>query len=872
MKKKLTIKNLTDKIKINNSYHDFFNINYVEKIFDCDVSNLPVCYKILLENLIRNFDQKVVKKIDIENLVHRKIGSEIQFKPSRVLMQDYTGVPAVSDLAAMRDSLKKKKLDPNIINPLVPVSLVVDHSIIVDDFGNSNSIRRNIGEEFKRNIERYQLLKWAQSSFKNFEVFPPGAGICHQINIEYLAEIVSKKEKTVYFDSVVGTDSHTTMVNALSVIGWGVGGIEAESVMLGESISMLIPDVLGVRLKGKLNEGITATDLVLLITEKLRKFGVVGKFVEFYGSGLKYLSLSERSTISNMAPEYGATCGIFPTDEETLNYLKITGRTKNLVNIVKKYSQIQGTWFDEKSEGPKYDNILEIDLSEIEASVSGPKRPQDRVKLKNVKKTFLEQLSEKEKKRLRNLRKDKLDHGSVCVAAITSCTNTSNPDVMIMAGLIARKAVELKIKVPNWVKTSLAPGSQVVEEYLKKSNLLEPLNELGFNIVGYGCTTCIGNSGPLKKEVEKDIIHRNLNVCSVISGNRNFEGRIHPLVKSNFLASPPLVVIYALAGTVNLQFDKEPISKKKQIFLEDLWPRDFQVKNIMNTVLDKKIYTSKYSKISEGDENWKKIKTSKSETFNWSISSTYIKKPPFLDLKKQSYRLDNARPLLILGDSVTTDHISPAGVIRENSSAGEFLLNRQVSKVGFNSFGSRRGNHEVMVRGTFANIRIKNKMVDEEGGFTLHYPSQKKGEIYDISKIYKNENVPLVVIAGKEYGTGSSRDWAAKGTKLLGIRAVIAESFERIHRSNLVGMGVLPLEFSGIDLEELKLDGSETLNLGSLKTYITEPNLKKQIVIKYKNGSEKKVDVNSRIDTWKEINFFKKDGILPYVLDKVSTQ
>ena len=872
MKKKLTIKNLTDKIKINNSYHDFFNINYVEKIFDCDVSNLPVCYKILLENLIRNFDQKVVKKIDIENLVHRKIGSEIQFKPSRVLMQDYTGVPAVSDLAAMRDSLKKKKLDPNIINPLVPVSLVVDHSIIVDDFGNSNSIRRNIGEEFKRNIERYQLLKWAQSSFKNFEVFPPGAGICHQINIEYLAEIVSKKEKTLYFDSVVGTDSHTTMVNALSVIGWGVGGIEAESVMLGESISMLIPDVLGVRLKGKLNEGITATDLVLLITEKLRKFGVVGKFVEFYGSGLKYLSLSERSTISNMAPEYGATCGIFPTDEETLNYLKITGRTKNLVNIVKKYSQIQGTWFDEKSEGPKYDNILEIDLSEIEASVSGPKRPQDRVKLKNVKKTFLEQLSEKEKKRLRNLRKDKLDHGSVCVAAITSCTNTSNPDVMIMAGLIARKAVELKIKVPNWVKTSLAPGSQVVEEYLKKSNLLEPLNELGFNIVGYGCTTCIGNSGPLKKEVEKDIIHRNLNVCSVISGNRNFEGRIHPLVKSNFLASPPLVVIYALAGTVNLQFDKEPISKKKQIFLEDLWPRDFQVKNIMNTVLDKKIYTSKYSKISEGDENWKKIKTSKSETFNWSISSTYIKKPPFLDLKKQSYRLDNARPLLILGDSVTTDHISPAGVIRENSSAGEFLLNRQVSKVGFNSFGSRRGNHEVMVRGTFANIRIKNKMVDEEGGFTLHYPSQKKGEIYDISKIYKNENVPLVVIAGKEYGTGSSRDWAAKGTKLLGIRAVIAESFERIHRSNLVGMGVLPLEFSGIDLEELKLDGSETLNLGSLKTYITEPNLKKQIVIKYKNGSEKKVDVNSRIDTWKEINFFKKDGILPYVLDKVSTQ
>ncbi len=872
MKKNLKFKDLRDRIKIDNSYYDILNINNVEKIFDCKVSNLPISYKILLENLIRNFDAKTVKESDIENLVKRKIGSEIQFKPSRVLMQDYTGVPAVSDLAAMRDSLKKSNLDPNIINPLVPVSLIVDHSIIVDDFGNSNSIRKNIDEEFKRNLERYKLLKWAQSSFKNFEVFPPGAGICHQINLEYLAEIVSKKENTLYFDSVVGTDSHTTMVNALSVIGWGVGGIEAESVMLGESISMLIPDVLGVRLKGKLCEGITATDLVLLITEKLRRFGVVGKFVEFFGSGLKYLSLSERSTISNMAPEYGATCGIFPTDEETLNYLKITGRAQTHIDIVKKYTQIQRTWSEDNSEELEYDNILEINLNEIEASVSGPKRPQDRVILKNVKKTFVTQLSEIEKKELRNSEKNKLDHGSVCVAAITSCTNTSNPEVMLMAGLIAKKAVELKITVPNWVKTSLAPGSQVVEEYLEKSNLLEPLNELGFNIVGYGCTTCIGNSGPLGKNVEKEINDRNLNVCSVISGNRNFEGRIHPLVKSNFLASPPLVVVYALAGTVNLQFEKDPISLKTQTFLKDLWPEDLQVKKIMNKVLDKQIYTSKYSKISEGDENWKKIKTKKSETFNWSISSTYIKKPPFLELKKQSYILDNARPLLILGDSVTTDHISPAGVIKETSSAGDFLLKRQVAKANFNSFGSRRGNHEVMVRGTFANIRIKNKMVKEEGGFTLHHPSQKKGEIYDISKIYKNENVPLVVIAGKEYGTGSSRDWAAKGTKLLGIRAVIAESFERIHRSNLVGMGVLPLEFSGVYLDELELDGSEVLNLGSIETYIKKPNLKNQIVIKYKNGREINVDVNSRIDTWNEINFFKKDGILPYVLDKVSKQ
>ncbi len=872
MKKNSRFKNLRDSIKINNTYYDFFNINNVDKIFDSEISRLPICYKILLENLIRNLDKKKVKEGDILNLINKKIGSEIQFKPSRVLMQDYTGVPAVSDLAAMRDSLKKNKLDPKIINPLVPVSLVIDHSIIVDDFGNSNSIRKNIDEEFKRNLERYQLLKWAQSSFENFQVFPPGAGICHQINLEYLAEIVSQKESTLYFDSVVGTDSHTTMVNALSVIGWGVGGIEAESVMLGESISMLIPDVLGVRLKGKLSEGITATDLVLFITEKLRKFGVVGKFVEFFGSGLKHLSLSERSTISNMAPEYGATCGIFPTDEETLNYLKTTGRTNNLTNIVKKYSQIQGTWVEENSRELEYNNILEIDLNKIEASVSGPKRPQDRIKLSFVKKTFVQQLTEKEKKELINDEKNKLDHGSVCLAAITSCTNTSNPEVMLMAGLIAQKAVELNITVPSWVKTSLAPGSQVAEEYLEKSNLLEPLNELGFNIVGYGCTTCIGNSGPLSEKVEKEINERNLNVCSVISGNRNFEGRIHPLVKSNFLASPPLVVIYALAGRINIEFEKDPISHNNQTFLKDLWPKDFLVKQIMNTVLDKKIYISKYSKISEGDENWKKIKNTKSETYNWSISSTYIKKPPFLDLKKQSYMLNNARPLLILGDSVTTDHISPAGVIKENSSAGEFLLSRQVSKSNFNSFGSRRGNHEVMVRGTFANIRIKNKMVKEEGGFTLHHPSQKKGEIYDISNIYKKENVPLVVIAGKEYGTGSSRDWAAKGTKLLGIRAIIAESFERIHRSNLVGMGVLPLEFSEVHLDELKLEGSEILNLGSIESYIKEPNLKKKIFIKYKNGREISINVNSRIDTWNEIDFFKKDGILPFVLDKVSKQ
>ena len=644
MNKKSNFFDSLDKLNINGETLYFHNIKKAKLVDKKKINQLPISYKILLENLIRNFYGKIITTQDIDNLINSKVGSEIQFKPSRVLMQDYTGVPAVADLAAMRDSLKKDNKDPKIINPLVPVSLIVDHSIIVDNYGKTNSIKDNINNEFERNTERYQLLKWAQSSFKNFKVFPPGSGICHQINLEFLADVVIKKNNELFFDSVVGTDSHTTMINALSVLGWGVGGIEAESVMLGESITMLVPDVLGVKLTGKLREGITATDLVLNITEKLRKIGVVGKFVEFFGSGLKYLSLSERSTISNMAPEYGATCGIFPVDEETLNYLDLTGREKRKLEIVKNYSKKQGIWSDNKLNSIRYPKVLEIKLNLIEPSLSGPKRPQDRVNLKNVNQVFLKQLMPRELDFLKN--NNKVTHGSVCIAAITSCTNTSNPSVMIMAGLIAKKAVELGIKVPKWVKTSLAPGSQVVEEYLKKSNLIKPLNKLGFNIVGYGCTTCIGNSGPLDPEIEKRIKSYDLNVCSVISGNRNFEGRIHPLVKSNFLASPPLVMIYAISGKININLYSDPLTNLngKNIYLKDLWPSNEEVNSIMKQALNKKIFVKKYSNIFEGDENWKKIDTSRSETFNWSISSTYIKKPPFLDQTKnlKNLMLSNA--------------------------------------------------------------------------------------------------------------------------------------------------------------------------------------------------------------------------------------
>ena len=859
-----------DILSFNGYQFDIISLKKLSSNLSKEISELPISYKILLENLIRNFDGKTVKKKDIQNLISRKVGKEIQFKPSRVLMQDYTGVPAVADLAAMRDSLKDRKKNPNIINPSVPVSLVIDHSITVDSYGDKSSIGKNIFNEFFRNEERYKLLKWAQLSFKNFRVFPPGSGICHQINVEFISEVVKADKKAIYFDTVVGTDSHTTMVNALSVLGWGVGGIEAEAVMLGQPISMQIPEVLGVNLIGELSEGVTATDLVLYITEQLRKLGVVGKFVEFFGSGLKTLSLSERSTISNMAPEYGATCGIFPVDLETIKYLNLTGRNKKLIKLIEEYSKIQGTWHSRNFKA-NYDNTFDVELNKVESSLAGPKRPQDRVSLKNTKKEFFQILSKKEKKF--NSTNLELKNGSVCIAAITSCTNTSNPSVLIAAGIIAKKAIDLGMKVPDWVKTSFAPGSQVVEEYLSKANLLDPLEKLGFNLVGFGCTTCIGNSGPLKESIEKKILDSDLNVCSVISGNRNFEGRIHPLVKSNYLASPPLVILYALAGTMLFDFYKEPIlkSKNKMIFSKDLWPSNEEIRDIMGKVLKKSVFLKKYKNIFNGDKNWKSIKVEKSNTFNWSNSSTYIRKPPFLDIKSDSRKeINSAKPLMILGDSVTTDHISPAGVIRDGSSAGNYLRDRQVPLKDFNSFGSRRGNHEVMVRGTFANIRIKNKMANKEGGYSVYFPDKIEDEVFKIAQKYSDESTPLVVIAGKEYGTGSSRDWAAKGTKLLGVKIVVAESFERIHRSNLVGMGILPLQLIQDQVLDLKLTGEEFFNFGKLDQYMKEPNLNYNFIIKYPNKDSKKINVVSRIDTYNEIKYFKSDGILPYVLDEIS--
>ncbi len=865
----LTTNNFFDTLEIEKRKFDIVSLDKAEKLLNFKLENLPFSYRVLLENLIRKIDDLKITEDDIDNLINQRTGEEILFSPSRVLMQDYTGVPAVADLAAMRDKVKSKGQNPEKVNPVVPVSLIIDHSINVDSNSQKNSLFLNVKKEYERNSERYRLLKWAQGSLKNFFLFPPGSGICHQINIEFLAEVVSLKDKLLFLDSVVGTDSHTTMVNALSVLGWGVGGIEAEAVMLGQPISMQIPEVVGVNLTGRLNDGLTATDLVLNITEKLRKMNVVGKFVEFYGDGLDSLTLSERSTISNMAPEYGATCGFFPIDKETIDYLNITGRDKKLIKIVENYAKKQKIW---RNGGEKinYNKDLKIILDEIQPCISGPKRPQDRIDLKQVPEKFSETLQIQE--RTYEKKENELSHGKVCIAAITSCTNTSNPSVLIMAGLIAKKAIELGLKVPWWVKTSFAPGSKVVDKYLKESNLMSYLDQLGFNIVGYGCTTCIGNSGPLDKKVNDEILKKDLNVCSVISGNRNFEGRIHPSIKSNFLASPPLVVLYALAGRVDLDVQNDPLCKKDgiNIYLKDLWPSKFQVERILKKTIKRDFYEKNYSNIFKGDLEWEKLAVKNSSTYEWSLTSTYIKKPPFLDQEKNNIDEDlKARPLLILGDSITTDHISPAGVIKERSSAGKYLSDRQIKVDDFNSYGARRGNHEIMTRGTFANIRIKNKMVEKTGGYTKHFPTKKEGEIFDIAQRYKNEEVPLVVLAGKEYGTGSSRDWAAKGTRLLGVKAVIAESFERIHRSNLVGMGVLPLQFVNTKIEDLKLFGAEVFNLGRLSEYLLKPNIKKEIKVDLEDGDKFHIEVLSRIDTDNEIKYFKNDGILPYVLDKI---
>jgi len=798
-------------------------------------------------------------------------------------MQDYTGIPAVADLAAMRDAIKLKKKDPNKINPISTVDLVIDHSVMVDAYASKDSFRKNVEKEFLRNGERYSFLKWSQQAFDNFRVIPPGTGICHQVNLEYLSKVVWSSESNgdvfAYPDTLVGTDSHTTMVNGLSVLGWGVGGIEAEAGMLGQPISMLIPEVVGFKLQNKLPEGTTATDLVLTIVQLLREKNVVGKFVEFYGDGLKNLSLADRATIANMAPEYGATCGFFPVDEETLKYLKFSGRDKHTISLVEHYSKEQGLWADDNI---IFSDTLNLDLSKVVPSISGPKRPQDKVLLTESAKSFSKALEENANRQ--NLKEEpvsgtdfKLKDGSIVIAAITSCTNTSNPNVLIGAGLLAKKAIEKGLKVQPWVKTSLAPGSKVVTDYLEKAGLNKYLDELGFHLVGYGCTTCIGNSGPLKKNISDAIQKGDLYAVSVLSGNRNFEGRINPDVKASYLASPPLVVAYALAGSMNVDLYKESLGKDKEgkpVFLKDIWPTNKEIEELILTSISADMFVKRYSNISEGPKEWSAIKTNDSNIYNWDDTSTYVKKPPFFenmpDQPEGFKKIVGARPLLILGDTVTTDHISPAGSIKKDSPTGDYFMEHQVQQKDFNSYGARRGNHEVMKRGAFGNIRIRNEIVPgTEGGFTKIYPEGKVASVYEAAMEYKKRGNDLVVVAGKEYGTGSSRDWAAKGTKLLGIKAVIAESFERIHRSNLVGMGVLPLQFKeGFDRKKLNIKGSELFTIVDIEKGV-EPRQEVDCEIKYADGASKKIKLLCRIDTANEIEYYKNGGILQYVLRKM---
>jgi len=868
------------KLKVDNKNYNIFSLKEAEKNGLEGISKLPKSIKVLLENLLRFEDSRSVKKeqiLSIKSWIEKKNSkTEIAFRPARVLMQDYTGIPAIADLAAMRDAVKLKKKDPKKINPLSTVDLVIDHSVMVDTYASKDSFKKNVEKEFIRNGERYSFLKWGQQAFNNFRVVPPGTGICHQVNLEYLSKVVWSSDNFAYPDTLVGTDSHTTMVNGLSVLGWGVGGIEAEAAMLGQPISMLIPDVVGFKIQNKLTEGTTATDLVLTIVQILRQEGVVGKFVEFYGDGLKNLSLADRATIANMAPEYGATCGFFPIDEETLKYLKFSGRDQHTISLVEKYSKEQGLWADENI---SFTKVLNLDLSKVVPSISGPKRPQDKVLLSESSKSFMK--SFKKDMNRENIKEEivsgenfKLKDGNIVIAAITSCTNTSNPNVLIGAGLLAKKAVEKGLKVKPWVKTSLAPGSQVVTDYLEKAGLNKYLDQLGFHLVGYGCTTCIGNSGPLKENISKAIEKGNLYAVSVLSGNRNFEGRINPDVKANYLASPPLVVAYALVGSMNFDLYNEPLGKDKlgkNIFLKDIWPSNKEIEELILTSINAEMFSKRYSKVSEGSEDWKKIKTTESSIYNWNDSSTYVKKPPFFEKMSDSpegfKKISDARPLVILGDMVTTDHISPAGSIKKDSPTGDYFMKHQVQQKDFNSYGARRGNHEVMVRGAFGNIRIRNEMASgTEGGFTKLYPEGKVMSIYEAATEYKKRGNDLVVIAGKEYGAGSSRDWAAKGTKLLGVKAVIAESFERIHRSNLIGMGILPLQFKeGFNKNKLKLKGSELITIINIDKGIT-PGQEVECEIKYADGVAKKINLLSRIDTANEVEYYKNDGILKYVL------
>ena len=881
-----------------------------------DLKRLPYSMKILLENLLRHEDGANITAREIEAVANwnatKEPDTEIAFMPARVVLQDFTGVPCVVDLAAMRDAMKKLGGDPRKINPLSPAELVIDHSVQVDAFGNAGALDLNVKIEFERNRERYSFLRWGQKAFDNFKVVPPRTGIVHQVNLEYLARVVMTVEKDgewhAYPDTVFGTDSHTTMINGIGVLGWGVGGIEAEAAMLGQPSSMLIPQVVGFKLIGKLGEGITATDLVLTVTQMLRKHGVVGKFVEFFGDGLQHLALADRATIGNMAPEYGATCGIFPIDAEAINYLRLSGRDAKQIALVEAYAKAQGLWHDATTPHAEYSSTLELDLGDVRPSLAGPKRPQDRVLLEDVRASYMDAISvlTANRKPLKetierfanegggtavghdesacgpgqrvSMRGQDFDlsDGAVVIAAITSCTNTSNPAVMIGAGLLARKAAEKGLKTKPWVKTSLAPGSKVVTDYLERAGLLDDLDKLGFYLVGYGCTTCIGNSGPLPDEISKGILDGDLAVASVLSGNRNFEGRVHPEVKMNYLASPPLVVAYALAGTVDIDLTKEPLgtgSDGKPVYLKDVWPTNKEIGDLIASSIGPELFAKSYADVFKGDSRWNAIASPEGEIYRWE-PSTYIKNPPYFDgMTMQPGPVTDihaARCLGLFGDSITTDHISPAGNIKKDSPAGKYLLEHGVQPADFNSYGSRRGNDDVMVRGTFANIRIRNQLLDGvEGGYTLHVPSGQQMAIYDAAMKYKQEATPLIVIAGKEYGTGSSRDWAAKGTLLLGVKAVIVESFERIHRSNLVGMGVLPLQFrDGENAKSLGLTGKEQFEIKGL----TAPDAREATVIAHIDGAEKTFTVRVMLLTPKEREFYRHRGILPYVLRQLAAK
>lgn len=868
-------------ISVGDNLYKIFDINKAASDINLELKHLPYSLRILFENVLRLTGNKENLLLFKEWLKARKSDAEIPFMPARVLMQDFTGVPAIVDLAAMRDAIKKLGGNPLKINPLIPVDLVIDHSVQVDYYGTSDAFAKNVKMEVARNLERYEFLKWGQEAFDNFRVVPPGTGICHQVNLEYLANVVWSKQQNgvtfAYPDTLVGTDSHTTMINGLAVLGWGVGGIEAEAAMLGQPLSMILPEVIGFKLTGSLKGMITATDLVLTVTQMLRKKNVVGKFVEFYGDGLDSLTLADRATISNMAPEYGATCGFFPIDNETIKYLNLTARDANHIKLVEQYAKLQSLWY-ESTITPEYTDTLELDLSTIEASLAGPRRPQDRVNLKNVASNFKTELPSLTRGDVDIDKKYPVDeqysigHGDVVIAAITSCTNTSNPTVMIGAGLLAKKAVELGLMKKPWVKTSLAPGSKVVTEYLKKSGLDQYLNDLGFNLVGYGCTTCIGNSGPLMQEIEETIAGNNLVVASVLSGNRNFEGRVHPLTIASYLASPPLVIAYAITGTININLDTDPIGKShdgKDVYLKDIWSTHQEIKELIDQSINSKMFKGKYSEVFLGDKEWQDIKVTKTDTYNWSKDSTYINNPPYFEgiehISSNLHNIESARILAIFGNSITTDHISPAGNISKTSPAAKYLTEHGILPIDFNSYGSRRGNHQVMMRGTFANNRIKNAMCPGiEGGVTINQLGNQES-IYDVAMDYKAHSVPLVIFAGKEYGSGSSRDWAAKGTSLLGIKAVIAESFERIHRSNLVGMGVLPLALASSTVNDLKLDGSEYVTITGLSNEIT-PYEQLNCIIKRKSGIVETIKVILQVFTDNEIDYIKHGSIMHLVV------